>query len=229
MTTREDRETPQQRQVAIAGVVLGIALLLGYGIYRAATGEAVIPKKVVSDVVTMRLVQPPPPPPPPPPRPKMEEQPKEREMINRPQPLENVPPPPNTNNAAPPGPLALDTLGQGAPDAFGLAGHPGGSDILGGGGGGGAQGSAYGWYASLVEGRIQEMLHHDRRLRGLRYEVAVAVHLGPDGKPQGVELIDPTGKADIDQPVTQDLQTVLKLPQPPQGMPEPIIIHVRSY
>jgi protein TonB len=225
MAVREDRETPLQRQVASGGAILAIAALLAYGIYRAATGEAVIPKKVVSDVVTMRLVEPPPPPPPPP-RPKMEEQPKEREMITR-TPLQNVPPPPSNTNAAPPGPLALDALGQGAPDSFGLAGNPGGSGVLGG-GGSGASGSAYGWYASMLEGRIQDLLKRDRRLRGQRYEGSVSLRLAPDGRPLGIELIQGTGKHDVDEVISQVLSD-WKPPQPPQGMPQPIVIKLRSY
>jgi hypothetical protein len=149
-------------------------------------------------------------------------------MVERPTPLQNVPPPPNNVNAAPPGPLALDTQGQGAPDAFGLAGHPGGSDILGGGGGRGAAGSAYGWYASLLEGRIQDLLKRDRRLRGRRYEGAVALRLASDGKPVGVELIQETGAHEVDQVIEEDLSQ-WKPPQPPQGMPQPIVITVRSH
>jgi outer membrane biosynthesis protein TonB len=229
MTVREDRETtPLKRRLATGGVFLTIALMLAYGIYRATTGVAVIPKKNVPDVVTMRLIEPPPPPPPPPPRPKMEEQPKDREMVERPTPLQNVPPPPNNVNAAPPGPLALDTQGQGAPDAFGLAGHPGGSDLGGGGGGGGAGGSAYGWYASILEGRIQDLLKRDRRLRGRRYEGAVALRLAQDGKPVGVELIEQTGTHEVDQLIAEDLSQ-WQPPQPPQGMPQPIVITVRSH
>ena len=228
MTVREDRETtPLKRRLATGGVVLTIALLLAWGIHRAMTSVAVIPKKVVSDVVQMRLVQPPPPPPPPPPRPKMEEQPKDRAMVEKPTPLQNFPPPPNNANAAPPGPLALDSQGQGAPDSFGLAGRPGGSDILGGGGGGGG-GSAYGWYASLLEGRIQDLLKRDRRLRGRRYEGAVSLRLALDGKPLGVELIQETGTHEVDQLIADDLSQ-WKPPQPPQGMPQPIVIKLRSY
>jgi outer membrane biosynthesis protein TonB len=228
MTVREDRETtPLKRRLATGGVVLTIALLLAWGIYRAMTSVAVIPKKVVPDVVQMRLVQPPPPPPPPP-RPKMEEQPKDRAPVERPTPLQNVPPPPNNVNAAPPGPLALDTQGQGAPDPFGLAGRPGGSDILGGGGGGGGGGSAYGWYAGILEGRIQDLLKRDRRLRGRRYEGAVSLRLAPDGKPLGVELIQETGTHEVDQLIAEDLSQ-WKPPQPPQGMPQPIVIKLRSH
>ena len=229
MAVREDGETPLQRRSANVCMFSIVVVLITYGIYRLATGEAVIPKKVIPDVVSIRLVEPPPlpPPPPPPPRPKMEEQPKEREMI-APTPLQNVPPPPNNANAAPPGPLALDTQGQGAPDAFGLAGHPGGSDALGNGGGGGAAGSAYGWYASMLESRIQDLLRHDRRLRGQRYEGAVSLRLAADSKLVSVDLIEGTGKRAIDEVVAQVLSEWTP-PQPPQGMPQPVIIKLRSY
>ncbi len=224
--TVEDQRIPWQRRALVATASVFIAAVVVYFIHSLATGEAVIQKKVVPDVVTMRLVEPPPPPPPPPP-PKMVEQPKMRELEMKPTPLENVPPQPKMNNATPPpGPLALDSAGQGPPDSFGLAGRPGGGDILG--GSGGAQGSAYGWYATLLEGRIQDLLQHTRRLRGSRYDVAVSIWLAPDGTPQKVELVSSSGKREIDEILAEALKQMRKLPQPPQGMPQPVVVKVSS-
>jgi len=218
----EDREIPKSRRFIIAGVIAAVAALIFYALYRAATSETVLPKKVVSDVVQMRLVQPPPLPPPPP-RPKMVDQPKMRELA-RETPVQQLQPTPRLNAAPPPGPLALDAQGQGPPDAFGLAGRPGGSDIL----GGGAGGSAFGWYASLLEGRIQDALRHDRSLRGRHYDAGVKLWLSGSGEPQRAELLNSTGASDLDRALTEALRRMPPFPKPPAGMPQPVVVRVSS-
>lgn len=224
--TPEQLRAVQRRQLLQIGVAMLFMLGLGYLLYWVSHGQSVMARKVVPDVVQLKLMEPPPPPPPPPP-PKMVEQPKMRELVERqPTPVENKPLPPKLNNAAPPpGPLALDAKGQGPSDDFGLGGRPGGSDLLGGGGGGG---SPYGWYASMLEGRLQDLLQHQRRLHGSRYDVAVSLWLGPDGTLQRVELVGSSGKPDVDQNLDQALQKMPRLPQPPQGMPQPIVLQVSS-
>lgn len=231
---------PRSRSVRIAGrkvllrelgLSLGAALLL-IGlvvlIYRILTGTEALPKKAVPDVVTLRLVQLPPPPPPPPPPPKMVEQPKLKEPEFKPeQPVENRPPTPKqAANPAPKGPPALDVKGGGPGDAFNLAGHPGGQPFGGGGSGGG---SRFGWYAALIQLHARETLQKQSQLHGSRYKVVVQVWLSPDGHPERVELVNSTGKSDVDQTLKRALEAMSRIPQPPpQDMPEPVILQVSS-
>lgn len=142
------------------------------------------------------------------------------------QPVENKPPAPK-QSASPPGPPALDIKGQGPSDAFGLEGKPGGGEFLGGGGGGG--GSRFGWYAAIIQGRAREALQKQRKLIGTRYQVGVQLWLSADGVPERIELINSTGKQDVDQLLRDVLLGLGKLPQPPpKDMPEPVILQVST-
>src|SRR5271165_6170368 len=113
--------------------------------------------------VTMIKLLPLPPTPPPTPPPQVQPQPTVQQMIDQKQMMEpETKPekpdqkrdePPKSHDKAPAGPLGLNAKGEGAGDAFGLVGKPGGNGLLGDGGGGG--GSRWGWYAGrgAVQGR----------------------------------------------------------------------------
>jgi len=221
-------KTAFRRQAVAIGAVLACAAVT-IELIRWVTSGEVMPKKVVPDVVTLRVLPPPPPPPPPeqPPEPKMVEQPKMREPEVKPdKPIErpkDAPPKP-LNTDAPPAPLALDAKGEGPADAFGLAGRPGGGDFLGGGGGGGTR---YGWYASMVQQQIQDTLHKNDKLRTARYRVAVRLWLSRAGTPSRVELVGSTGQSALDDQIKDALLAMPKLAEaPPQDMPEPIVLRI---
>lgn len=216
------------RSIAFGAAAIGLLVGLCLLAYHLFTGEQTVPRKIVPNVVQLKIVQPPPPPPPPPP--KMIEQPKVTEQeIRTEQPQPDKPPAPDKPSDEPPapGPLSLDAKGEGPPDAFALGGKPGGSDFLGGGGGGG--GSKFGWYAAMIQNRARDALQKQRRLMGSEYEVAVLVWLRDDGSPDRVELVESTGDAEIDRMVVQTLEQMPRLPQaPPPDMPQPVLLWVSS-
>lgn len=142
-------------------------------------------------------------------------------------PLENQPPNPAPKTEAPPGPPALDAAGQGAGDAFGLEGRPGGGDFLGGGGGGG--GSRFGWYVTMLQQHAQDALRRQPKLLGARYQVSVELWLNGEGAPERVELLTSSGKPDVDRLLKENLRAMAKLSEPPPaGMQQPIVMRVTS-
>jgi periplasmic protein TonB len=175
----------------------------------------------------MRLVElpPPPPPPPPPPEQKMVEVTKQPEFTEQPPQQEQQQQ--ASADEPPPGPLGLDVAGEGAGDGFGLAGRPGGNDAFGRGGGG--TGSPFGWYSALVQGRISQVLQQQRALYNARYEVPALIWVGADGAIERVELMESSGKPEIDRLLVRAIESMPKLPQPPpQDMPQPITARIRA-
>lgn len=219
-----DRRLLLVRRGSIAG---GAALLIAAAIvlFRLLPGGPTHEREPPK-IVQLRIVTPPPPPPPPPqklPEPKMVEQPKMHEPMVKPDKIVEQPKAPLPQ---PPGPLALDTKGEGAPDAFGLVGNPGGNGLLGG-GGGGSEGTRFGWYAAMIQGQIQALLQKEDKLRGARYRIAIRLWLDAGGKPTRVELINSTGESELDGLLKQTLLQMSPLKEAPPGdMPQPIILRI---
>ena len=219
------------RQLTAALICVLMLGALAYLLYLAATGTAVVSRKVTPDVAQVHLehVLPPPPPPPPPPKQKFVAQPKDKTQAFK---TPEQPTPRPQQSPSPPGPKtpatspALATQGQGPPDSFGLTGDPNGRDYVGGGGGGG---SAFGDYAAMLELRVREQLSRDRRLRGVHYHVYIEVWITPDGHVQRSQYIGGSGKADVDRNIQESLRTMARLTQPlPEAMPQPIVMHLSS-
>lgn len=209
----------------ITVVVVGLCILL----YRFLSSGDAVPKRVVSEVVQLKLIEPLPPPPPPPP-PKMVEQPRMKEPeVKTERPIENKPPSPKPSDSPKPdGPPALDAKGRGPSDAFDLAGKPGGGDYIGGGGGGGG-GSKYGWYAALLESRAREVLQKQKKLGSQLYQASVLVWLNTDGVIRKVELLDSTGVPEVDRLLVDSLMSINRIAEPPPAdMPLPITMRVSS-
>lgn len=210
--------------VAALALIAAVVLLMHWLGHRSA-----VPYKTPPKTVQMRLVVPlprPPPPPPPPPEQKMVEVKKPLEFTERPPP-EQV----RTTRAEepPPGPPALDVQGQGAADGFGLAGRPGGAETLGGGGGGGGSGDRFGWYSALLQGRISQALQQQRRLYDAKYQVPALIWIRGDGTVERVELIESSGKAEIDRLLVRTIEGMPRLPQPPPpDMPQPIATRISA-
>lgn len=128
-----------------------------------------------------------------------------------------------------PGPPALDAKGEGPGDAFGLAGRQGGSDYLGGGGIGGGGGSPFGRYAALVQQRAQDAVEQQKKLRSTRYRVMVKLWFAADGRLERAELVRSTGNEEVDRLLTEALNDMAKLPEPPpKGMPQPVVLRVST-
>jgi periplasmic protein TonB len=159
MELRDDDEEStflQRHRFAVGFVaciaVLGAMVAVGMQIL----GNHGAPAK--SSQMTMIKLLPPPPTPPPTPPPQVQPQPTVQQMIEQKQmmepetkpekPEQKRDEPPKAHEKAP-GPLGLNAKGQGAGDAFGLLGKPGGNGLLGNGDGGGG-GTRWGWYAGEV-------------------------------------------------------------------------------
>ncbi|MGH8447248.1 MAG: energy transducer TonB family protein [Solimonas sp.] len=219
---RRPTVNPILRYAGYGAAALALAAFLGVCIYLLGRGSAV-PRKVEPQVVQMRVIELPPPPPPPPLEQRMVEQTKQPEFTEQP-PDEQVAP--KNADTPPPGPLALDVQGQGAGDGFGLGGKPGGSDVLGTGASGG---SRFGWYSALLQGRISQALQKQRRLYDARYAVPALIWLDADGAVQRVELLESTGKPDIDRLIVSVIEAMPRLPQPPpKDLPQPIATRISA-
>lgn len=217
--------SPTLRRIGTGVAVLTLLVAAVLLVRWLARGSA-IPYKAPPQTVQMRIVElpPPPPPPPPPPEQKMVEVTKQPEFTEQPPQQEQQPQ--STADEPPPGPLGLDVQGQGPGDGFSLAGRPGGNEILGGGTG---AGNRFGWYSALVQGRISQALQRQRQLYDTRYEVPALIWIAADGTVERVQLIESSGKPEIDRLLVRAIESMPKLPQPPpQDMPQPIATRIRA-
>lgn len=218
--------SPTLRRVGLTFAILGalaVAVWLAQWIMRGSA----IPYKAAPQTVQMRLVElpPPPPPTPPPPEQKMVEVKKVPEFTEQPPPEPQQAQSTASDEPPPPGPLALDAPGRGASDGFGLAGRPGGAEVLGNGRG---SGNRFGWYSALLQGRISQALQQQRRLYDAKYAVPALIWVRADGSIERVELIESSGKAEIDRLLVRTIEA-MRLPQPPpQDMPQPIATRISA-
>jgi hypothetical protein len=190
------------------------------------------PRKVMQfTVVNVQPAQPPRPPPPPPPQvtpPKVVEPETTRVELK----ATDIPPP----DASPPpepaagGRLALAAEGEGAGDAFNLAGNPGGRGLLSGGGlgdgtgegfgqGGGA-GGRYAWYFSKIAATLEGAFGRNKRLGGASLRVELRVFTDAAGVSH-VELVRSTGNLELDQ-IIRSTQVRMAEP-PPRDLPPAIL------
>ncbi len=213
---------PRAWTIAIALLVLAVAAWMAWKFLGAEKEEA--PKRTVQRITVLR---PPPPPPPPPKQEKPPEPPKVKEevKIDPPKPAEQ----PKADAAPPPGPLGVDAQGTGPGDGFGLAGRPGGRDIvLGGGGGGGATNAlANATFASGVARHVAQELARDAKLRASEYRVVLHVWINRDGRVERHQIVTGSGNAEVDAWVTEGMARIGSLRQPvPEGLPHPLRIRV---
>jgi len=201
-------------------LVMGGVVLLAVGgliwLVRDFLGDAPpAPKKVVQEV---RIIRPPPPPPdtPPPPPPPPEEE------VDLPEPEPN--PEPTPSDEPPPGEqLGLDADGSAGGDGFGLVARKGGRDLLASGG------SAFTWYAGLLQKEILGQLQEDERVRKGNYSVRVRVWVRPDGTIERFGLVRSSGDRERDKAIEQALTRIGRVPQaPPADMPQPINLRIDS-
>ena len=210
--------------IAVLGaiVAIGIQILGNHG----------APAKV-SQVSMIKLLAPPPTPPPTPP-PQVQPQPTVQQMIEQRQmmepetkpekPEQKRDEPPKAHDKAP-GPLGLNAKGEGAGDAFGLVGKPGGNGLFGDGSGGG--GSRWGWYAGEVQARVEDALQKNSRTRSAALRVEVRIWPDTTGRITRAELIGSTGDAALDAAIKGEVLTGLQLQEPPPaGMPLPIVMRL---
>jgi protein TonB len=229
----DDEPTFLQRHRFAVGFIAFIAVLgaiVAIGIQ--ILGNHGAPAKVSQ--VTMIKLLPPPPTPPPTPPPQVQPQPTVQQMIDQKQMMEpETKPekpdqkrdePPKAHDKAP-GPLGLNAKGEGAGDAFGLVGKPGGNGLFGDGGGGG--GSRWGWYAGEVQSRVEDALQKNSRTRSAALRLEVRIWPDTTGRITRAELVGSTGDAALDAAIKGEVLTGLQLQEPPPaGMPLPIVMRL---
>ena len=209
----------KKRKSRLPVIVLGLAVTsLGAGavaLVRNFLQGAPAPQKML--VQEIHLIRPPPPPPdlPPPPPPPPDEK------VNVPDPDK---PDPTPSNDPPPGQqLGLDADGSAGGDAFGLAAHKGGRDLLAEGG------SAYAWYTGLLKNEILDQLNAEKRARSGEYSVIVRIWVRNDGSVDRIRIVQSSGSRDRDQAIESALSRISRLSQaPPADMPEPISLRIVS-
>jgi len=228
----EERTFVQRHRVAI-GFVAGVAALaVAAAIGMKILGGHSAPSNVSR--ITMVKLLPPPPTPPPTPPPEVKPQPTVQQMVEQKQMMEpETKPekpeakrdePPKAHDKAP-GPLGLNAKGEGAGDAFGLVGKPGGNGFFGDGGGGG--GTRWGWYAGEVQARVEDALQRNPRTRSAAGRLQVRIWPDTTGRIARAELTGSTGDPGVDAAIKNQVLTGLQLQEPPpSGMPLPIVMRI---
>jgi protein TonB len=141
------------------------------------------------------------------------------------------PPGPSGGPVAADGPLGLAEAGEGGSDAFGLAGRPGGTELLltGGGGGGGNAAGRFALFAHELETHMQEELNRNDALRRDCYTVQVAVRLTSSGAVQEVKIARSTGRRELDAEIRRALESLPPLDAaPPTDIPWPVSLRIVS-
>ena len=198
--------------VAIAGGGMLVAILLVVWWARTMMSQKAKKPRDVPQVV--QLIRPPPqdtPPPPPPPPDKVEE------------PLPQDQPTPDQTPDSPSQQLGIDADASAGSDAFGLAARRGGADLVG-------TGTAiFGRYTALVKETIQDALADEDAVRHGNYVATVRVWIARDGTVERAELVQGSGKRDLDKAIEQALKRVRRVGEaPPLEMPQPILLKIVS-
>ncbi len=215
--------SPKQKKRPYVPILLGMVVVAvflgGFFFLRSFLGGGQAPHpKVVQEV---HLIRPPPPPPPeekPPPPPPPEEKVVTPEPQEKPDPTPNNEPPPSEH-------LGIDAEGGAGGDAFGLAGNPGGRDLLGGSGG-----SAVAWYSGILKNAVLEQLSAEKELRAGSYKLIVRFWLRSDGSIDHLSIVQGSGDRNRDRLIEAQLSRMTRLPNaPPAGFPMPATLTVVSH
>lgn len=192
-----------------------------------------------ASVQRIALVAPPPAPPPPPPdrRKPLEEPPRRDQRLDMSDLNAGVAGanPGPAEHAGPAGPaggaLGLDEAGASGSDAFGLAGNPGGRELLlTGGGGGGNPNARFLQFAGQLQQHIEAQLNQIPELKQTCYTVRVEVRVAPGGSVENVKIHTSSGDAELDSRIRTAL---VKMPPlsaiPPSDMPWPVGLQLVSH
>ncbi len=190
-------------------------LLLGLGVAGLAVAIFLLARSFlagpeVSNPRAQRIAvlrQPPPPPPKPPEKPPEPPKVKEAVKIETPKP-EAKPDEPKPDRPPPSAdkPLGVDADAGAGSDGFGLAANRGGRDLVGSGGGGvGA------YYTGLVQRHFFDAMSRNRKVLREEFRVVVRVWIGDDGRVQRAEIVNGSGKANIDELIQTTLAEMAPL------------------
>jgi TonB family protein len=228
MNTQRLHVSPASAVTAVAAA--GLILLLVHGFLASNT----VRTAPVQPVVLMA----PPPPPPPTPAPVENIKKAEAEDLRSIKSLDAVDWSAGTPGAGPGeagptptgGALGLDEAGGSGSDAFGLAGKPGGIELLQtGGGGGGNPSGRYLQFASQLESHIAKQLNQIPELRQTCYRVDIQVRVSATGSIEGVKIRKSTGDRALDAAIADALETLPPMSTlPPSDMPWPVGLAVTS-
>jgi protein TonB len=219
---QQEEEEPRGWLTTAARVGFGLLVFGAVGalIYSLAHQQTNAPVHSVTTIT--RVLLPPPPPPPKPPEPKkVEEQPK---LAAKPieKPLDK--PQQKPVQAPPRSPLTAEA-GTGS-NPYGLQVGNGSGNVIGGTGGGGSEG----WqlYAGTIRSQVQGALRRDDKTRYGRWQVAVKIWLSATGTVTRAEIVNASGDAAVDNAIMRDLDGLGVGQAPPQGMPQPVRLHIAA-
>jgi protein TonB len=202
------------------GVGLVLVVMLVVYVFRDAFQKPVSTKKQVQQIT---VLQPPPPPPPPPPEQKPPEPEIKEEKIEQP---EEPEPEPEQAEEPPPGDnLGVDGEGGAGSDSFGLVGKKGGHGLIGGGG------NAIVYYGQQIQRQLADALQRNLsdKARSQKFSAIASVWIAADGRVTRAELSGSSGQADVDDALKSALAGMrLTLKAPPENMPQPLKIRIRS-
>jgi protein TonB len=202
------------------GVGLVLVVMLVVYVFRDAFQKPVSTKKQVQQIT---VLQPPPPPPPPPPEQKPPEPEIKEEKIEQP---EEPEPEPEQAEEPPPGDnLGVDGEGGAGSDSFGLVGKKGGHGLIGGGG------NAIVYYGQQIQRQLADALQRNLsdKARSQKFSAIASVWIAADGRVARAELSGSSGQADVDDALKSALAGMrLTLKAPPENMPQPLKIRIRS-
>ena len=208
-------ETKSSNRSMMLGGVVGALLFIGMLVWivsKVMHSKTEKPARMVQNVTIIRPPPPPDEPPPPPPPP---------EKIDEPLPQDQPDPTPD-NSPAPSDQLALDADASAGGDAFGLAAHKGGSDLVGG------NGAAFAWYTRKVEDAINTCLAEDPKLRGKKYSATVRTRIGGDGRMEN-KLVGSSGDREVDNELSNRLGGGCRVSDaPPLELPQPVSLRIVS-
>lgn len=136
--------------------------------------------------------------------------------------------PPDDAPADDPAPdLGTGLVGDG-PNGFGLTaggGKGNGRGTIGGKGGG----SKYGWYAAKVQNTISSALRNNSTTRSATFTLNVKIWADHSGRVTRAQLIDSTGRSDIDEIIRNQILVGIQLTDaPPDDMPMPINLRITA-
>jgi protein TonB len=222
------RQAQAARWQAMAWRLLAVALVLGAAWWarQHLIHDPSHPRGAVQRVALVSAPKPPPP--------KVQEKPPEVEVQK--QDVEVA-----TQAKSPDQPdnqLGVDADGEGAGDGFGLMGKRGGQDITtlgassgdgqGAGISSGVQRFNFGVYAGMVRQRLQNELAQHAELREERYVSIVLLWINERGRVERVELQQGSGFGAVDLLLRKAFNEMPVLPEPPQGLPQPLRLRVTS-
>lgn len=181
----------------------------------------------------------------PPPPPPQVQKPNEEEKIEKIEPTKAIDvndwtpgeagatPGPGTGSAGVPtnGMLGLDEAGGSGSDAFGLAGKPGGHELLLTGGGGGNPYARFLQYANEVQANIQAQLNRVAALTQDCYTARVGIWVASSGSIKDVKILKSTGDGGLDSKIRDALLQLAPMDAspPPPDMPWPIGLQVSAH